>query len=429
MTSGDDFNVRVSEWLHHVGAASPDYLGEVLAVTAMTRQRRAWSSLERWFPMAATFRAQLAPVPSLLRTMVVVGVIALVALLFALAIGSRQPRLPAPLGVAANGQIAYADGDVIKIASADGSNPTHLMSLGAPARDVHWSPDGSRLAVAHPGSGVEVTDAVGSNRRLISPSSPVDDSTMIAWAPDSRRLLLSSTDVASSSLFVVDSDSSSLAPVPQDPATPLSTRAQGAWSPDGSVISFFGRESDGDTLRLYLVRPDGSGLSRLATSPANPEMYGGTWAPTLSRQLILYVSGDNADEPSVVEVFDVATGKETRVDFGFWPSWSQDGSQIAWWTDGIRSKDTNEVLSGSRKLRKIQSTAGFCNEYPELEGKALCSPGLWSPDGNWLIGTDPFGKSIVAVSVDGSHSAIRLPLEQPIDPGNWPPASWQRVAP
>jgi Tol biopolymer transport system component len=352
-----------------------------------------------------------------------------VALLFALAIGSRQPRLPAPLGVAANGQIAYADAHVIKIANDDGSDPTRLMSLGTAAREVHWSPDGSRLAVAHPGSGVVVTDAVGSHRRVLSPSIPVDDSTVIAWAPDSRRLLLSSTDVSSSSLLVADSHSSSLAPVPQDPATPLSTRAQGAWSPDGNVISFFGRESDDETLRLYLVRPDGSGLRRLATSPANPEMYGGTWAPTLSRQLILYVSGDNVDEPSVVEVFDVATGKETRVDFGFWPSWSQDGSQIAWWSDGVRSIGTNAFLSGTRKKRMIQSTPGYCNENPELEGRALCSPGLWSPDGNWLIGTDPFGKSIVAVSVDGSRSAIRLPLDQPIDPGNWPPASWQRIAP
>ena len=62
MTLNDGFDRTVSDWLdEQAGRGAPGYLDEVLARTTRTRQRPAWSSLERWLPMHTTLR--LAPVP------------------------------------------------------------------------------------------------------------------------------------------------------------------------------------------------------------------------------------------------------------------------------------------------------------------------------------------------------------------------------
>ena len=40
------------------------------------------------------------------------------------------------------------------------------------------------------------------------------------------------------------------------------------WSPDGSLIAFT-RKHDGNNFDIYTIRPDGSGLRQLTTTPAN----------------------------------------------------------------------------------------------------------------------------------------------------------------
>ena len=49
MTANYDFTGMISGWLdEQAGRGAPDYLDEILARTTRTRQRPAWSSLERW---------------------------------------------------------------------------------------------------------------------------------------------------------------------------------------------------------------------------------------------------------------------------------------------------------------------------------------------------------------------------------------------
>ena len=78
MTYNDGFDRTVSEWLtDHAGYSKPDYLDEVLSRTTRTRQRPAWSSLERWLPVQSITR--FAPVPRMAWLLViVVGIITLI---------------------------------------------------------------------------------------------------------------------------------------------------------------------------------------------------------------------------------------------------------------------------------------------------------------------------------------------------------------
>ncbi len=112
MTLNDGFERTVSDWLEEdAGRGAPGYLDEVLARTTRTRQRPAWSSLERWLPVQTTLR--LVPVPRLAWLLVIVGLIAALGAAVLL-VGSRS-RLPAPFGPAANGSIVYGteSGDIL----------------------------------------------------------------------------------------------------------------------------------------------------------------------------------------------------------------------------------------------------------------------------------------------------------------------------
>ncbi len=114
--TNERFEMSVSAWLHEDAAARlPDHLGAVLAVTSRTRQRRAWSSLERWLPLDTTLRPALGTWsdPAVI---VLVGllVLALVGLLL-VAVGSQR-RLPEPFGLARNGIfVSSIDGDLYTV--------------------------------------------------------------------------------------------------------------------------------------------------------------------------------------------------------------------------------------------------------------------------------------------------------------------------
>jgi Tol biopolymer transport system component len=208
-----------------------------------------------------------------------------------------------------------------------------LFASDAPA----WSPDGSRIAfAAHDGDGQRlfVMNADGSDVR------PITDAdgywvTGGAWSPDGTRIGFTGSlfddkgELASSDIFTVRPDGSDLVNVTQTPAakddevgptwspdgsriafnktsgrgTVLIVRnlADGTertiteghvddgptWSPDGSLIAFNRSPLDGGGFDVWLVRPDGSALTRLTRdggfSPAwQPLPPGSEPTPTVS---------------------------------------------------------------------------------------------------------------------------------------------------
>jgi Tol biopolymer transport system component len=123
------------------------------------------------------------------------GVLALIAILLAamlaVYVGSRQQKLPAPFGVAANGVIPFSrDGD---IHVGDPLLGTTRLVLGGPEYDsgASFSPDGTRIAflrTASPtGFDVYAVRPDGSDLRRVT-AAPISNLVWAQWAPDSRHV-------------------------------------------------------------------------------------------------------------------------------------------------------------------------------------------------------------------------------------------------
>jgi Tol biopolymer transport system component len=428
MNRNDGFDQIVSDWLHaDAEHRVPEHLDAVLRRTGTERQRPAWSSLERWLPVQMTVSGRLAPIPRLAWIAAVLAMLVLAAAAL-LAIGVGQHRLP-HFGAAANGQIAFVDGQSLKAAAADGTNSRTLTVLPDGAERLAFSPDGTRLAYRTTGSdpAIMVTNADGSNPIVVARGVAIATGDPLAWSPDSRRLSFTIGLVADSigTIDVVDADGAHMAQLILGADATAVDRYSPAWSPDGQWISFFSSEANG-YVALNVIHPDGTGEQRLATSPINPDIVDASWSPDPALSRVVYVAG------GYVKVFDLADSKETTVGTGFWPTWSPDGQRIAWWGESSQVVRMTDLLTGDARPTALFPGygSGDCGDHPEAAGKSSCGPALWSPDGRFVYAPDVVGKSILIARSDGSGQARSIALEHPIDLANGPGGllAWQAIA-
>ena len=99
MTAFDRLEPRIPELMDELAPAQvPDYFDDMLRQTARTRQRPAWSSLERWLPMGVIARTDtIRQVPWRPIAIAAVLVVAATAALVLIA-GSQRRLPPAPFG-------------------------------------------------------------------------------------------------------------------------------------------------------------------------------------------------------------------------------------------------------------------------------------------------------------------------------------------
>ena len=173
---------------------TPEYLDDVFAQTGRMRQRPGWTFPERWHPMAdITSRQALAPrVP--FRAIGVALVILALLVAGAVYVGSRQTKLPAPFGPAANGLIPYVSNGDLYV--GDPIAGTSRLLVGGPENDglPQTSPDGTRVAFLRSAeaAGVDPVDVYvvrddGTDLQRIT-TEPLPDWKWVSWTPDGRQL-------------------------------------------------------------------------------------------------------------------------------------------------------------------------------------------------------------------------------------------------
>lgn len=332
MTARNDFNGVLSDWLdEQAGRGAPDYLDEILSRTTRTRQRPAWSSLERLLPMQLT--ARFVPAPRLVWLLIIIGLLLALGAA-AVFVGSlvRQP-LPPPFGMAGNTTVVYgaAGGDIHRLDTA--TNLSRPLIVG-PAfdSDPALSPDGARIAFIRrepeaAATSLIVANADGSNVRELAGT--LAGVTRMVWSPDSQRLAVVAGIQGSPGLWIVGPDAQPVQVLPEQIGERFGNIREPQWRPNGHELVFLaGPQDTVSQVGLYLVQADGTGL-RTIVEPASH----GPARPALSPDgMRVAYSPGTMDRPAL-HVVDIDTGDDAAIAFDGLtadqgPHWSPDGARL-----------------------------------------------------------------------------------------------------
>jgi len=431
MTSPRRFEQDVPALLAELYLAGiPDYRDDLVRQVAGTRQRPAWTFPGRWLPMELT----TARVPTTRLPMRQLGVLALIAILvaalFAAYIGSRQPKLPPPFGVARNGSMLYGSGgDIYRLDPTTGVS-TAIVTGPETDQVPMYSRDGTRFAFfRQTGTGptiyqLVVANSDGTGQRVVS-TDPVTFDYSINWSADGRSIILDDTHGRVTRLDTVGN-------APPQKITYAGVRDIIALRPpDEGALLYQTVTADGWTLQL--VDADGTHVRPLfpsgGTSMRDDDYSGYEWSPDGSKiafRLHPDASGDfriyiaNADGTGVRRLTK-ETGTECECDY----FWSPDGTQIAFnrWRFDPTTGDWH-----ARPVGIVSVDDGIVRDIgpqPTDEGAEFA----FSPDGEtmtWLprrspdaIGTTTDQPLLLNVT-DGSSRTISVGVDSPPD--------WQRLA-
>lgn len=421
-------------------APYPDYIDEVLAATAQRRQRAAWTFPERWLPMElAPTRVQTPRFPG--RTL---GVLALIGLLIAGALAAyvgTRPRLPAPFGPAANGQVAVAsDGDIHMVDPQTGSS-TAIVRGPEVDTAAAVSPDGTRVAFLrqivrdnHTLFDLVTVRADGSDPIVLTTEPLMGGFDLVAWAPDGRSLLADHR--GDEDLWRYDAS----APAPP---TLVASDAQAYPAPfrppDGSALLIYRQTDSKPNLISLDLRTTQETI--LATARAIEDLGDARWAPDGSA--VVYSSSTAEDYQSQRLFIVSADGRTTRqiTDApGIWwdidATWAPGGDRIAFdryervgsdWL--VRSLAIYDVASDA--VREVGPLAREVRLARPTDDDLSASTGEgywfeWSPDGRSLVAV-PTEAAAYPIIIDAATGEWRL-LDVLVTP-EFVTEAWQRVAP
>ena len=394
---------ELTVWLADVATPRvPDYTNDIVQLTARQRQRPRWTFLERWLPMSTVPLERVSAKGSPWRTLGLVAVLAILAvLLFGVAVGSL-PKTVLPYGLAANGLVAYSHGgDIYTIDPATG---VRRAIVTGPEIDLHprWSLDGTRLAFvrAHGelASQLVIVDGDGGDLRVVSTESlgGVDDDG-IKWSPDGRSIALKT----GRGVLLVDSADGSVTRLP------VSSEIEMFWRPpDGREILFLSPTG----LMTVSLADESTGqipVSRIGHHWLRPM----GWTPDGTRIVATYASTEAS--PMRTALIDPDTGAETVLDVAFGHV-SNDGTRVA----GLRPADGSVCV--------VEITGGPCipiglrgESHVGSHGEGL----QWSPDDEWIF---------IRLPEDTGFALVEPDAGEPEPPQWWiveGAESWQRRAP
>jgi hypothetical protein len=201
----------------------------------------------------------------------------------------------------------------IYVMDAEGSNVVRLTDDPASEYQPVWSPDGRRIAFARSLGDPQLSHPViftmapdGTEVRQISSADGGSD-FWPSWSPDGTQIVFVAIRNEDWGIWAVDADGF-------DERMLLGGTGAGyvdnpVWSPDGSLIAFVGNLSVDDYSpedALYVMRPDGTGVTPIADAPGIGVAGDIAWQPVPSPVVTVEPTPAPTDA-EVVETFRVGT--------------------------------------------------------------------------------------------------------------------------
>jgi dipeptidyl aminopeptidase/acylaminoacyl peptidase len=317
----------------------------------------------------------------------------------------------------ANGKLALTSnknlaGTRVETVNPDGTGRVALTTEIAGNGNAAWSPDGTRLAFSSYDyrtgiSAVEVMDAGGGNRRIVASGIALGNP---AWSPDGSKLVF----VHGDGLSVVDANGGTPTQIPLSLDAPHYINSPD-WSPDGTQIAFdayFEYEycdpydppecyQQYTPSAIYVVAPDGSGLAALTSYEYN-DGSSPSWSPDGSE-----IAFQGTYE---IQVMDADGSNQRNLGVrGYAPVWSPDGERIAFATRVDFTPDHGGDIytmasDGTNPVKIVEGSGGIddpsfatsswqaiLNHPPDCSGVAATPRLLW-----------PANKKLRLVALDGA---------------------------
>ena len=229
-----------------------------------------------------------------------------------------------------------------------------------------------------------------------------------AWSPDGTRIAFIHDDFSESELLVMGSDGDNVQNVgSEDLQSPYwSGRGSPSWSPDGSRIAVAGRgDRESSKWRfwvdmvdnIFVVDPDGDNVRKLTSDGG----FGPSWSPDGTRIAFAKSTGTYATD---IFVMDADGHNVTRLTYGggWGPSWSPDGTRIAF----VSNQEVFVMDADGTSRRQLTDNGGSSPDWsPDGSRIAYESTHLYVnpyPDWDWDIYTEAESHGIVVTNVDGT---------------------------